>query len=77
MCHGMQDSRRHSDGLQGDLEQISNGILIDLVLIGLLYKAYPNVCQHRLQVLLRLRPYPVWGHRLLSTARAYASVIML
>ena len=33
-----------------------------LVLIGLFYKAYPNGCQ---QVLLRLRPYPVRGHRLL------------
>jgi len=30
-----------------------------------MYKAYPNGCQHRLQVLLRLRPYPSRGHRLL------------
>ncbi len=35
----------------------------DLIVIGLLYKAYPNGCQHRLQVLLMLRPYPVRGHR--------------
>jgi len=33
-----------------------------LVIIGLLFKAYPNGCQ---QVLLRLRPYPVRGHCLL------------
>ncbi len=33
-----------------------------LVMIGLLYKAYPNGCQ---QVLLRLRPYPVRGQWLL------------
>ena len=32
-------------------------------MIGLLYKAYPNGCQ---QVLLRLRPYPVRGHRLVG-----------
>ena len=25
MCHGMLDSWRHSEGLQGDMEQISNG----------------------------------------------------
>ena len=36
-----------------------------LILVGLLYKAYPNGCQHRLQVLLRLRPYPMRGHQLL------------
>jgi len=33
-----------------------------VVMIGLLYKAYPNGYQ---QVLLRLRPYPVRGHQLL------------
>ena len=32
-------------------------VCFDLVLIGLLYKAYPNGCQHRLQILLRARPY--------------------
>jgi len=32
--------------------------IIDLVLIGLLYKAYPDGCQHGLQILLRLRPTP-------------------
>jgi len=37
----------------------------DLALIGLLYKAYPNGCQHRLQVLPRLRLYSMRGHRLL------------
>ena len=37
----------------------------DLALIGLLYKAYPNRCQHRLQVLLRLKFYSMRGHRLL------------
>ena len=41
-------------------------LLINLVLIGLLYKAYPD---DRQQVLLRLRLYPVRRHRLLcSTA---------
>ena len=38
---------------------------LDTVLIGLLYKAYPDGCQHRLQVLLRLRPCPMRGHWLL------------
>ena len=32
---------------------------------GLLYKASPNGCQHRLQILLRLRPYPMRGDWLL------------
>jgi len=32
-------------------------------MIGLLYKAYPDGCQ---QVLLRLRPYSMRGHRLLQ-----------
>ena len=27
--------------------------------------AHPDGCQHRLQILLRLRPYPMRGHRLL------------
>jgi len=40
----------------------------NLVVIGLMYKAYPDDCQHRLQVLLRLRPYPVRGHRLLCVS---------
>jgi len=40
-------------------------LIFDLVLIGLLYKAHPNGCQHRLQILPRLRPYPMRGHRLL------------
>jgi len=38
-----------------------------LVLIGLLYKAYRDDCQHRLDVLLRQRPCPMRGHRLLCT----------
>lgn len=29
------------------------------VLIGLLYKPHPNGCQHRLETLLRLTPYPI------------------
>ena len=37
----------------------------DLALISLLYKAYPNGRQHRLQVLLRLRLYFMRGHQLL------------
>ncbi len=37
----------------------------DLILIGLLYKAHPDGCQHRLQILLRPRPYPIRGHWLL------------
>ena len=32
-----------------------------IVMIGLLYKAYPDDCQ---QVLLRQRPYRTRGHRL-------------
>ncbi len=40
----------------------------DLVLIGRLYKAYLDGCQHRLQILLRLRPYPMRGHWLLCNA---------
>ncbi len=39
----------------------------NLVLIGLLYKAYPDDCQHRLEILLRLRPYPMRGHQLLCS----------
>ncbi len=39
--------------------------ILNLVLIGLLYKAYPFYCQHRFTNLLRLRPHPVRGHRLL------------
>ena len=35
------------------------------VLIGLLYKAYPNDCQHSYKVVLRPRPYPMRRHRLL------------
>jgi hypothetical protein len=37
----------------------------DLVLIALLCKAYPDGCQLRLQILLRLRSYPMRGHQLL------------
>ena len=40
----------------------------NLVMIGLLYKLTRDGCQHRLQILLRLRPYPMRGHRLLHTA---------
>ena len=29
------------------------------VLIGLLYKPHPDGCQHRLETLLRLTPYPI------------------
>ncbi len=35
---------------------------VDLVLMGLLYKAYPDFGQ---QVLLRLGQYPMRGHQLL------------
>ena len=42
--------------------------IFDLVLIGLLYKAYPDGCQHGLQILLRLRPYPMKRDRLLYIA---------
>ena len=44
----------------------------NLVLIGLLYKAYPDGCQ---QVLLRLRPYcPLTGASALMTASVIAQV---
>ena len=33
-----------------------------LVVIGLLYMAYPNGCWHEITFLLRLRPLPVKGH---------------
>ncbi len=44
-------------------------------MIGLLYKAEPNGCQHRLQLLLRLRPKPMEGplafvHRLMHVLHA-------
>ena len=38
-----------------------------LVLFGLLYKATLMVASIDLQILQRLRPYPMRGHRLLST----------
>jgi hypothetical protein len=38
---------------------------VDLVVIGLLYMAYPNKCQHKGTFLPRLRPYPMRGHWLL------------
>jgi len=37
---------------------------ISLVVIGLVYKAYPDGCRHKHTLLPRLRPYPVRGHRL-------------
>ncbi len=43
---------------------------IYVVMIGLLYKAYPE------QVLLRLRPYPVKGHRLLCIPHGSVSSSM-
>ena len=36
-----------------------------LVVIGLVYKAYPDGCRHKYAFLPRLRPCPVRGHRLL------------
>jgi len=33
-----------------------------LVVIGLLYVAYPNGCRHKLTFLLRQRSYPMTGH---------------
>ena len=43
----------------------SSVLIFDVTLIGILYNAYPDGCQHRLHVLLRLRPYPVRVHQLL------------
>ncbi len=40
-------------------------IVLYLVMIGPLYKPTPMVASIDLQVLLRLRPYPMRGHRLL------------
>ena len=36
-------------------------IIVDLVMTGLFCKTYPDGCQHRSQILLRLRPYPMQG----------------
>ncbi len=40
-------------------------VYFNFVVIGLLYMAYPNGCQHTLTFQPRLRPYPMKGHRLL------------
>ena len=42
----------------------SAGIFV-VVMIGLLYMAYPDGCWHTFTFLPRLRPYPMKGHRLL------------
>ncbi len=42
-------------------------VVFDLVVIGLLYKAYPNGCGHKFTFLPRLRPDPMRGHRLLCS----------
>jgi len=36
-----------------------------LVVIGLVYKAYPDGCRHKYTFLPKPRPYPVRGHWLL------------
>jgi len=38
---------------------------VTLVVIGLVYRAYPNGCWHKVIFLPRPRPYPVRGHCLL------------
>ena len=48
----------------------------DLLLIGLFHKAHPNGSQHRLQILLRLRPYPMRGHWLLNAAADAAAACL-
>ncbi len=40
-------------------------VIISLVVIGLVYKAYTDGCRHEYTSLPWLRPYPVRGHRLL------------
>jgi len=47
-----------------DYRNVSADLLYS-VMIGLLYKATPMVASIDLQVLLRLRPYPMRGRRLL------------
>ena len=39
--------------------------IILVLVIGLLYMAYPNGCRHKHTCLPRLRPYPMRGHRFL------------
>ncbi len=51
--------RRHTAKLQAD-------IIVNSVVIGLMYMAYPDDCRHTLSSLPRLRPYPTRGHWLLS-----------
>ena len=62
-CHGT-DLQKLTRILTMKLAQALHSLhaaMHDLILmIGLLYKACPDGCQ---QVLLRLRPYPVRGHR--------------
>ena len=47
-----------------------------LVMIGQLYKAYPDGCQRRSQILLRLRPYPMRRHRLLCGSHAPSLLLL-
>jgi len=42
-------------------------IFLSLVMIGLLYMAYPDGCLPKFTFLPRLTPYPMRGHRLLCS----------
>ncbi len=46
-------------------QQMLVTFFVYLVVIGLLYMAYPDGCQHEFTFLPRLRPYPMRGRRLL------------
>jgi hypothetical protein len=52
-------------------------VSLNLVVIGLLYMAYPDGSQHKFTFLPRLRPYPMRGHRLLCILRSVSFCTLL
>jgi hypothetical protein len=51
-------------------------LALGLVVIGLVYKAYPDGCRHKYTFLPRLRPYPVRGHQLLRRCSLHSQGVM-
>ncbi len=70
-------SQRSHEGLQQRLWIALLHTEMDSQLIGLLYKAHPDGCQHRLHILLRLRPCPMRGHQPLCVLHTQPQLVNL
>ncbi len=68
LCPGTQDCSSKV-GLPTHMLHEAEGCY-SLVVIGLVYKAYPDGCRNEYTFLPRLRPYPVRGHWTLYVRRS-------